>query len=116
MEPLRTRRAASTTPWGVRKFRQPSSSSSPNTPHDDSLGLSGLIGNSEKRGTLLRSILVAIASAPCRKFANHSRRPFVEHVGFVLHVGGAVGKFLCDEAARFVKAARGSVALKRPQV
>src|ERR1700691_693596 len=67
IEPLRTRCAASMTPSGVRKFRHPSSSSSPNTPHDDSLGLSGLIGSSEKRGTLLRSIFVAIASAPWRE-------------------------------------------------
>src|SRR6202167_5691904 len=108
------------TPSGVRKFRHPSSSSSPNTPHDDSLGLSGLIGSSEKRGTLLRSILVAIASAPWRKLRvagfHRSRRPFVEHVGFALHVGRAVGKFLCDEAARLVKAARGGVALKCPQM
>ena len=42
--PDRTKRAASTRPSGVRKFRQPSSSFSPNTPQDAPAGGARLDG------------------------------------------------------------------------
>src|SRR5580692_10180018 len=55
--PVWTRRAASTTPAGVRKFRQPIPSSSPKTPQLDSGGAPSFTGRSSNLGICFIELL-----------------------------------------------------------
>src|SRR6516165_5902650 len=82
--PFFTSRAAVTIPFGVKKFRHPSSSPSPNTPHDDSGGASFRTGNFLNRGIFLKSIgpieaPPSSAVAPLAAFYSQNTSIFVKN-------------------------------------
>src|ERR1700733_10892992 len=62
--PDRTSPAAATTPSAVRKFRHPSASLSPNTPHEQSAGKSFRIGSSSNLGIFISEPVYSLPPLP----------------------------------------------------